>query len=60
MGAGVYMATRADVDPKRIGVWGGSYGRLFDGDGSVAFERLVRSGRRSPRRRTIERFAKAA
>ena len=26
MGAGVYMAGRADVDPKRIGVWGGSYG----------------------------------
>jgi dipeptidyl aminopeptidase/acylaminoacyl peptidase len=26
MGAGVYMKSRADVDPKRIGVWGGSYG----------------------------------
>jgi dipeptidyl aminopeptidase/acylaminoacyl peptidase len=26
MGAGLYMAARADVDPKRIGVWGGSYG----------------------------------
>lgn len=26
MGAGLYMASRADVDPKRIGVWGGSYG----------------------------------
>jgi len=26
MGAGLYMAGRADVDPKRIGVWGGSYG----------------------------------
>ena len=26
MGAGVYMKTRADVDPRRIGVWGGSYG----------------------------------
>jgi len=25
-GAGLYMAARADVDPKRIGVWGGSYG----------------------------------
>jgi dipeptidyl aminopeptidase/acylaminoacyl peptidase len=25
-GAGLYMAGRADVDPKRIGVWGGSYG----------------------------------
>src|SRR5260370_17257371 len=26
MGAGVYMAGRPDVDPKRLGVWGGSYG----------------------------------
>jgi dipeptidyl aminopeptidase/acylaminoacyl peptidase len=26
MGAGLYMSNRADVDPKRIGVWGGSYG----------------------------------
>lgn len=26
MGAGLYMAARSDVDPKRIGVWGGSYG----------------------------------
>ena len=26
MGAGMYMAARPDVDAKRIGVWGGSYG----------------------------------
>jgi dipeptidyl aminopeptidase/acylaminoacyl peptidase len=26
MGAGLYMKSRDDVDPKRIGVWGGSYG----------------------------------
>ena len=26
MGAGLYIAARTDVDPKRIGVWGGSYG----------------------------------
>lgn len=26
MGAGLYMASRDDVNPKRIGVWGGSYG----------------------------------
>jgi dipeptidyl aminopeptidase/acylaminoacyl peptidase len=26
MGAGMYMANRPDVNPKRIGVWGGSYG----------------------------------
>jgi dipeptidyl aminopeptidase/acylaminoacyl peptidase len=25
-GAGVYLRTRADVDPRRIGLWGGSYG----------------------------------
>jgi dipeptidyl aminopeptidase/acylaminoacyl peptidase len=26
MGAGLYLRSRADVDPDRIGVWGGSYG----------------------------------
>lgn len=26
MGAGLYLRNRADVDPARIGVWGGSYG----------------------------------
>ncbi len=26
IGAGLYMRNRADVDPRRIGVWGGSYG----------------------------------
>src|SRR5579872_2007445 len=26
MGVGLYMAARTDVDSKRIGVWGGSYG----------------------------------
>jgi dipeptidyl aminopeptidase/acylaminoacyl peptidase len=26
LGAGLYMRGRADVDPKRIGLWGGSYG----------------------------------
>ncbi|SRR5579883_16102 len=26
MGAGLYMKSRDDVDPKKIGVWGGSYG----------------------------------
>src|SRR5262249_16478826 len=26
MGAGLFMAGRPDVDAKRIGVWGGSYG----------------------------------
>ena len=26
MGAGLYLANRGDVDPKRIALWGGSYG----------------------------------
>ena len=26
LGAGVYLRNRADVDPQRIGLWGGSYG----------------------------------
>lgn len=26
MGAGLYLQSRADVDPRRVGVWGGSYG----------------------------------
>ena len=26
IGAGLYLRNRADVDPKRIGLWGGSYG----------------------------------
>jgi dipeptidyl aminopeptidase/acylaminoacyl peptidase len=26
MGAGLYLRARADVDPERIGIWGGSYG----------------------------------
>jgi dipeptidyl aminopeptidase/acylaminoacyl peptidase len=26
MGAGIYMRNRPDVDPQRVGLWGGSYG----------------------------------
>jgi dipeptidyl aminopeptidase/acylaminoacyl peptidase len=26
LGAGLYLCNRSDVDPKRIGLWGGSYG----------------------------------
>jgi len=26
LGAGIYLRNRADVDPRRIGLWGGSYG----------------------------------
>jgi dipeptidyl aminopeptidase/acylaminoacyl peptidase len=28
-GAAAYLRSRADVDPKRIGIWGGSYGGLM-------------------------------
>jgi dipeptidyl aminopeptidase/acylaminoacyl peptidase len=31
LAAGKWLATRADVDPKRIGIWGGSYGGLLTG-----------------------------
>jgi dipeptidyl aminopeptidase/acylaminoacyl peptidase len=33
LGAGRYLAGRADVDPKRIGLWGGSYGGYLTGLG---------------------------
>src|SRR2546430_13332771 len=29
LGAGRYLRGRPDVDPKRIGLWGGSYGGVF-------------------------------
>jgi dipeptidyl aminopeptidase/acylaminoacyl peptidase len=29
LGASAYLRTRPDVDPKRVGVWGGSYGGLM-------------------------------
>lgn len=32
-GAGEYLAARADVDPKRIGLWGGSYGGYLTAHG---------------------------
>nr|WP_279380237.1 prolyl oligopeptidase family serine peptidase [Sphingosinicella soli] len=31
LGAGRWLAARDDVDPKRIGIWGGSYGGLLTG-----------------------------
>lgn len=33
IGAGEYLKTRADVDPKRIGLWGGSYGGYLTAHG---------------------------
>lgn len=55
MGAGVYMAARPDVDPKRIGVWGRYLRRISGRHGAVAIQRSVRGGRRSAWRPRLER-----
>jgi dipeptidyl aminopeptidase/acylaminoacyl peptidase len=44
MGAGLYMASRADVDPKRIGVWGGSYGGYLTAMALVRASSLFSAG----------------
>ena len=44
-GAGVYLRSRADVDPDRIGAWGGSYG------GFLTAMALARASGSVPRRR---------
>jgi len=44
MGAGLYMAARADVDPKRIGVWGGSYGGYLTALALARASRLFAAG----------------
>ena len=31
LGAGRWLSARTDVDPKRVGIWGGSYGGLLTG-----------------------------
>jgi dienelactone hydrolase len=62
-GAGLYLRGRADVDPKRIGLWGGSYGGyltamglsrgsdLFAAGGSARLERAHERGNECRRRR---------
>jgi len=43
-GAGLYLRTRADVDPARIGVWGGSYGGLLTAQALSHYSDLFAAG----------------
>ncbi len=44
MGAGIYMRNRADVDAKRIGLWGGSYGGYLTAMGLARASDLFAAG----------------
>ncbi len=44
MGAGLYLAGRADVDPERIGLWGGSYGGYLTALGLARASDLFAAG----------------
>ncbi len=44
LGAGLYLAGRADVDPKRIGLWGGSYGGYLTAMGLAHASHLFAAG----------------
>jgi len=44
LGAGLYLRTRADVDPKRIGLWGGSYGGYLTALGLARASDLFAAG----------------
>src|SRR5205807_416205 len=44
IGAGLYMRSRADVDPKRIGLWGGSYGGYLTALGLARASDLFAAG----------------
>ncbi|MBW7944863.1 MAG: S9 family peptidase [Sphingomonadaceae bacterium] len=44
LGAGRWLAARADVDPKRIGIWGGSYGGLLTGQALARDSDLFAAG----------------
>jgi dipeptidyl aminopeptidase/acylaminoacyl peptidase len=44
MGAGLYMKGRADVDPARIGLWGGSYGGYLTAMGLSRASELFAAG----------------
>ncbi len=44
MGAGLYMQSRADVDPDRIGLWGGSYGGYLTALGLARASDLFAAG----------------
>ena len=43
-GAGLYLRTRPDVDPKRIGLWGGSYGGYLTALGLARASDLFAAG----------------
>ena len=44
MGAGLYLRSRADVDPARIGLWGGSYGGFLTALGLARASDLFAAG----------------
>jgi len=44
MGAGLYLAQRPDVDPSRIGIWGGSYGGYLTAMALSRASKLFRVG----------------
>ncbi len=44
MGAGLYLKGRADVDPNRIGLWGGSYGGYLTAMGLSRASNLFAAG----------------
>lgn len=44
MGAGLYLQSRPDVDPDRIGLWGGSYGGYLTALGLARASDLFRAG----------------
>lgn len=44
MGAGLYLASRSDVDPDRIGLWGGSYGGYLTALGLARASDLFAAG----------------
>jgi dipeptidyl aminopeptidase/acylaminoacyl peptidase len=44
LGAGVYLRQRPDVDPDRIGLWGGSYGGFLTAMGLARASHLFKAG----------------
>lgn len=44
MGAGLYLKSRDDVDPDRIGLWGGSYGGFLTAHGLARASDLFAAG----------------
>src|SRR5207248_3109873 len=44
LGAGLYLRGRGDVDPKRIGLWGGSYGGFLTAMGLARASQLFAAG----------------